>query len=165
MRESKSRKQEKATEQLAALNELHELIKPGDTIYTILRHVSRSGMSRVIDAFIQTEDGPFPVGWLMARAGGLKFDRDRGGVVMGGCGMDMGFELVYETSRRMFRAGFGCVGEKCPSNDHFNGDRDYRPHMDDTPQTAEEVGTDIPRQRAYRHWHQDGGYALRQRWV
>jgi hypothetical protein len=29
-----------------ALKRLHELIKPGDTVYTSVKHVSRSGMSR-----------------------------------------------------------------------------------------------------------------------
>jgi hypothetical protein len=25
--------------------------------------------------------------------------------------------------------GWTCIGEKCPSNDHFNGDRNYEPHL------------------------------------
>ena len=33
-----------------AIANLREILKPGDTVYTILRHVSKSGMSRVIDA-------------------------------------------------------------------------------------------------------------------
>lgn len=161
----KSQKQEKKEQQQAALARLHELVKPGDTVYTILRHVSRSGMQRVIDAVILTEDGPFNAGYLFARILGARFDRDRSGVVIGGCGMDMGFHLVYSASSKLYRAGFGCIGEKCPGNDHSNGDRDYGPHVDDCPQSAGEVGTDIPRQRSYRHWHKDGGYALTQRWL
>ena len=31
--------------------DLREIIKPGDTIYTIVRHVSRSGMYRSISLF------------------------------------------------------------------------------------------------------------------
>jgi hypothetical protein len=42
----------KQAEQADAVAELHKLLKPGDTVYTILRHVSSSGMSRVIDLAI-----------------------------------------------------------------------------------------------------------------
>lgn len=40
-------------EKQEALEHLRSIIKPGDTVYTILlRHVSRSGMIRVIDPLI-----------------------------------------------------------------------------------------------------------------
>ncbi len=133
-----------------AVDRLHEWVKPGDTLYTILRHVSRSGMSRIIDVvgIDREETGPdgspriWAFGWNVAKALRLPFDRDRDGVKISGCGMDMGFEVVYLLGRTLYPEGFECVGEGCPSNDHSNGDRDYSPHT-----------------------HADGGYALRQRWL
>ena len=119
-----------------------KLVKPGDTVYTILRHVSRSGMQRVIDLIVLTEDGPQSIAHQTAVLTDTPLDRDRWGVKARGAGMDMGFHIVYELSHQLFPQGFDCIGEHCPSNDHSNGDRDYTPHQ-----------------------HKDGGYALLQRWM
>lgn len=162
-----------------AIDRLREWIKPGDTVHTLLKSVSRSGMSRVIQVVkIQcrydvdecgenTEAVPeiLYLGYNVAEACNFRYDREREGVKIGGCGMDMGFAIVYDLGRVLYGSGFGCIGEGCPSNDHSNGDRDYRPHVDDCPQDSSEVGTDIPRLRSYRHWHKDGGYSLKQRWL
>ena len=141
-------KQQKA-EQAEALEQLRGLFPPGNTVHTILRHVSRSGMSRAISVVV-TEDGePRDVSWLVARAGLGKFDRQHDGVKIGGCGMDMGFALVYDLSRTLNPDGFGCIGKGCPSNDHANGDPlGYKKHT-----------------KRAKHWHSDGGYALPQRWL
>jgi hypothetical protein len=141
-----------------AIAQLRGLLHPGDTVQTILRHVSRSGMSRSISPVIGGED----VSYLVAPACGLSFDRKHGGVRMGGGGMDMGFALVYDLSRTLWPDGFGCVGATrnntylCPSNDHSNGDQDYTPHGKPGP---------LPGHRSEQHWHSDGGYALRHRWL
>lgn len=39
---------------------------------------------------------------------------------MNGCGMDMGFSLVYDLGRVLFRDNFRCIGKGCPSSDHDN---------------------------------------------
>jgi len=126
-----------------AIAKLREMLKPGDEIRTVLRHVSRSGMSRSISTIIDGEDWTY----FTARALGLTIDQRNGGAKVGGCGMDMGFHLVYELSYKLFPDGFTCTGRDshpnpCPSNDHSNGDRDYTPHQ-----------------------HKSGGYALRHRWL
>lgn len=137
------------------LEYLHEYLKPGDTAYTILRHVSRSGMQRSISVLVMTENGkPYDVSLLLVRVGLGRFDHHHDGVKVDGCGMDMGFHLVYNLSYTMFPNGFGCVGEGCPSNDHFNGDRDYTPDMSGKSTSSQA-----------KHWHKDGGYALLQRWL
>jgi macrodomain Ter protein organizer (MatP/YcbG family) len=129
-------------ERQQAIDWLREQLKPGDTVSTILRHVSRSGMQRRISCIINTENGPFDADYWVSKAIGVRL-HEKGGIVMGGCGMDMGFHLVYMLSHRLWPDGFDCVGDKrCRSNDHFNGDRNYTPHR-----------------------HQDGGYALSQRWL
>lgn len=165
----------KQREAQEAIERMREWVKPGDVLYTILRHVSRSGMSRSISVLkVDHEDAGriYDLDYNVARALGARIDRDRGGVKVGGAGMDMGFHLVYSLSRTLFPDGFECVGEggnycrvhgriepctscptcgngmlverrqSCPSNDHSNGDRNYTPHM-----------------------HGDGGYALVQRWL
>lgn len=42
----------KQQESEQALERLREMIKPGDTIYTILRHRAKSGMYRAIDLYL-----------------------------------------------------------------------------------------------------------------
>lgn len=131
-----------------AIDRLKQWIKPGDVIHTQLKSVSRSGMSRVIQVIKidcdpeRKEPDVLYLGYNVALAVEMKYDREREGVKVGGCGMDMGFHLVYELSHALFKDGFNCVGEGCPANDHTNGDRDYTPHR-----------------------HSDPGYALKQRWI
>lgn len=135
---------EKQAEKEYALNYLHEQLKPGDTIYTVLRHVSKSGMSRSIQLLISRKSSLIDITWYAARALDDKIDQNYGGIKIGGCGMDMGFALVYNLSRKMFPNGYQCAGEGCPANDHHNHpypDRDGKMH------------------------HADGGYALNQRWI
>lgn len=140
------------------LNKLREIVKPGDTLWTCVRSAARSGLSRKITVHKIGEDGEVYdwSGWV-ANALGLR--RDDTGIIVTGCGMDMGFWLIYELSARMWPNGHGCIGEGCPSNDHNNGDRDYTPHGNGMAPHRREVtiGAD--------HWHRDSGYALRQRWL
>lgn len=138
-------------EQEEAREVLREILKPGDTVYTVLRHVSRSGMMRAIDAYVIEDDSPRWISTYAARAAGYKYSRKYEAIEMGGCGMDMGFALVYGLSRALWPDGFGCIGQECPSNDHSNSDRDYT--------------VNLGRGIHANHWHQSGGYALRQRWM
>ena len=137
----------KEQERQEAVRELREILKPGDTVFTKIEHVSRSGMSRVISVFLIRENQRVYLDHRVGAACDYKMHRRYDGLTVGGCGMDMGFALVYDLSRVLFPDGFECIGEgadykgRCPSNDHSNGDRDFTPHH-----------------------HQDGGYALKQRW-
>lgn len=92
---------------------------------------------------------------------GGKYVQDAG-LAVSGCGMDMGFHVVSTLSAILFPDGFGCIGRPegdavmnangervwCPSNDHTNGDRDYRLYR-----------------QGRRHWHSSGDYALVHRWL
>lgn len=124
------------TGQAEAVERLRAILVPGVTVYTILRHVSRSGMQRTISLRLARPDGGFyDLDHNAALAIGARLDRDRGGIKMGGCGMDMGFELVYQLGRVMFPDGF-----KLAEGQHGrNGDKS---------------GFD-----------NDGGYAFRQVWL
>lgn len=137
-----------ANEQLEAINHLRSILKPGDTVYTILNNVSRSGMNRRISLCVGSGKDVTNITWYVAKAMGEPLKNRAGyvqdvGISVSGCGMDMGFDLVYNLSRILFRDGFDCTGEGCPSNDYSNGDRNYEPH---------------------KHTG-DGGYALKQRWL
>jgi hypothetical protein len=136
-----------------AIAKLRGILKPGDTVHTMLRHVSKSGMLRSISAIVvqpgdyrlEPGDTPEPVdiSWLVAQAIGESL-HNTGGVRMTGAGMDMGFSLVYTLSYVLYPKGFDCIGKGCPSNEHRGRDgEDYS---------------------STRH-HNEGGYALRHRWL
>jgi len=100
----------KQQERGEAVRELREILKPGDTVFVSLKHVSRSGMNRVIMPFIIRNNEPRYLGWTVAKATGRTYNRNHEGVNVGGCGMDMGFELVYTLSRYLFPEGFKVEG-------------------------------------------------------
>lgn len=157
-------KREKAERRESSLAVLHKMLPVGSTVFTVLKHVSRSRMMRRIAVIAIGKEGPLNVSGFVSAVLGLPLTDD-GAVKVTGCGMDMGYHVVHNLGYALFPAGHGCIGEGCPSNDHSNGDRDYRPHVDDTPQTSAEVGTDIPAKRAHRHYHTEGAYGLRHRWL
>jgi len=146
-------------ERAEAIAKLRELFPAGSTVYTINRHTSASGMSRSISVLVQDSDGPREVSYLVARALDYRIDQKRGGLVVGGCGMDMGFHVAHNLAATLYPEGFGCTGEKCPSNDHSNGDRDHTPHGHRGPNYV------LGDRDTLRHWHASGGYALRHRWL
>lgn len=116
-----------------AITHLRKILKPGDTVYTLLRSVSRSGMSRTMDVYcIRKGELVYLTGWVAQALGMNRRDHH---LQVSGCGMDMGFHVVYEIGRVLFPKGF-----KQPKGRHGrNGDTS---------------GFD-----------NDGGYALQQRWL
>lgn len=176
-----TKKAAQAAREAEARANLLKLLKPGDTVYTVLKHVSSSGMSRVIDLVIPvmvekneilpasakgfkvgvdayaipSDDrnalrafstgvvtafdaetvtisyqeahqapavvltwpreqvkfyrktkklGVRSISYLAADLPGYKWD-DRGGLKIGGCGMDMGFHAVYSLGSMMWPNG------------------------------------------------------------
>ena len=83
---------------------LRGMLKPGQTVFTILRHVSSSGMSRRISLVVPEGDG---IRCIDTLAADLLGDRvhDSGGIVVTKCGMDMGFHLVYNLGARLWPDG------------------------------------------------------------
>ena len=83
-------------ERAEAIARLHSYLKPGSTVRTSVLHVSRSGMQREIECLcVDPADHEIVnISWLVARAIGARVGKT-GGVVMGGCGMDMCFQTVY----------------------------------------------------------------------
>lgn len=152
-------KKEKEAQRLEAIEALKKMLQPGKRVYTQLEHVSSTGMSRRIRVYIPVKSEHEPDGmsirdisYWTAHAIGARWNSDRGSIVVGGCGMDMGYHVVYSLAstlwgRRSNGGGFECIGEHCPSNDHANGD------------ISREDGA------AQHYTHSDGGYALTHSWL
>lgn len=93
---------------------LLEWIKPGDTVYTILENVSRSGMQRQIRVILPNIDKDsgkvyfthpnYAVATVLDRSQAKMGNGD--GVICKGCGMDMGLDLVYQLSHVLFGDGY-----------------------------------------------------------
>ena len=116
-----------------AIDGLRKLIKPGDKIYTNLRHVTRS-YNRFFDVYIIRDNELRRITYSVAQAIGFTYNRNHEAI-----SASDKFEIVYHLSRALFADGFECIGEgdgyttRCPSNDHFNGDKDYTPHRHSDP--------------------------------
>jgi hypothetical protein len=100
-----------------ARTRLLELLKPGDKVYCILRHVSRSGMLQLISpvVFEKNEPGesgyPFHLDNPVAAVLGWPSKGTGEGIRVNGCGMDMGFHLVYSLSWVLFKDGYALKHE------------------------------------------------------
>ena len=137
-------------------------MQPGETVYTTLKHCSRSGMSRVIDLYIMRDNVPLRISWSVGTL--LEgYDLKHGGAKASGCGMDMGFHLVYELSRCLFPGGFGVIG--------YGGEASLYP-QGITP--ASKAQADHLRSKGVQFrgrngdtsgWDNDGGYALKHSWL
>ena len=146
------KRESKAFNEAVSTIRLLEKLKQGDTIYTILRHVSRSGMNRRISLLVGDGKAVTDISWDAAQAMGDPVKNRAGyvqdvGIEVSGCGMDMGFHLVYNLGRYLYPDGFECSGESCPSNDHFNDPKCKRSTFKGKMHTG------------------DGGYALQHRWL
>ena len=85
-----------------SLARLHEILKPGDTVHTIQRHVSRSGMMREISVIGPNNED---ITWHVMHVGGYRRSDKTGALRVSGCGMDMGFHVVYNLGRAMWPDG------------------------------------------------------------
>lgn len=137
-------------------------IKPGDTVYTICDHVSRSGMRRHIRVLVpytheaeryivarHTADTcpgrpcgsdcdhveyterrgtidfihpNYATAVLTGSSQAMRNGHRQDGIIVDGCGMDMGFSLVYSLSHTLYPE-YTCIGENCPSPEHGNNMR------------------------------------------
>lgn len=86
---------------------LLNMIKPGETVFTVLRHKSASGMQREIGLVlirigaVNCPDYVLHPNYSVSRLLGMRQGK-REGIVIGGCGMDMGWHLVSNLSRALY---------------------------------------------------------------
>ncbi|KKM62401.1 hypothetical protein LCGC14_1522170, partial [marine sediment metagenome] len=108
-------------------------------VYTRIKHVSRSGMMRAISAYVIIKNKPICLDWYIEKLTSFKRNKNHGGLTLSGCGMDMGFHLVYSFSSVLYPKGF-----RSSRRNRFNGMK--------------------PTDKGY-NWDNDGGYRLDQTWM
>lgn len=100
-------KQQREQERQQAIERLRALIQPGDTVYTVLRHVSRSGMQRQLSVYAIGEDRrPIYLTAYVARAIGAPLKRGYNDTITrNGCGYDAGHDTVHHLAYVLFGDG------------------------------------------------------------
>lgn len=104
------------------LEQLRKWFPKGSTVYTILRHVSRSGMQRQISVVCLTQSDNDPSrpkedrngivdlhpNWSVSQVLGYRLNKGgaHDAIVVNGCGMDMGFEIAYNLSHALYGDGY-----------------------------------------------------------
>lgn len=75
---------------------LREILNPGDTVFTILRHSLSSGMTRHVSVIVgECRD----ITHYVAHALDMRRSGKTGGIVVSGYGSDVGFDLIYDLQR------------------------------------------------------------------
>lgn len=101
------------TEAKDQLEKLRKWFPRGSTVYTILRHVSRSGMQRQISVVCISADSDGKItdlhpNWSISQLVGYRLNK--GGahdtLIVNGCGMDMGFDIAYNLSAKLYGDGY-----------------------------------------------------------
>lgn len=88
------------------LDQLREWMPKGSTVYTILRHVSRSGMRRSIGLVVFKDGYALHPNYRTCEVLGRRQSKDDDGVICDGGGMDMGFDLVYSLAHKLYGDGY-----------------------------------------------------------
>lgn len=160
MTATKAKKPTKAeAERQEAIEWLRNVLKPGDKIDVIIRRVSASGMTRLMDFYLFDKgcERRYLTGMIATACG---YKRKDSHLKVEGCGMDMGFSVVYNLSRVMFPAGFGVMGH----ND--------KKKVRQRPKYREDIASMKKRGFKFRGrngdtsgWDKDGGYGLEHRYL
>ena len=95
----------KETEKKEAIEYIKKHIKKGDTLYTKIVKVSPSGMSRQITVLDIKDNTPSYWSYYVSKILGYTL-KDNGAIFVKGCGMDMGFHVVYSLSKTLFNDGY-----------------------------------------------------------
>ena len=92
------------------MNEIKETlksqIKKGDTVHTIVRKVSPSGMYRHISVHAIKDNEVNYLSFHVANVLKWTYKDKTNSVGVGGCGMDMGFHLVYTLASVLYNDGY-----------------------------------------------------------
>ena len=89
-------------DQIHSLEQLRQWLPKGTRVFTVLRAVSRSGMSREVSVVVWQPgvERPIHPNHHVCQVLGLRRGKNDGVVIQGG-GMDMGFHLVYELAHAL----------------------------------------------------------------
>ena len=105
-------KKEKEQGKAESIEHLRQILKPGDTVFTKLEHISRSGMMRHISCYVpaveKSRDGERltinDISGYVADAIGYNHT-DEWHIKVNGCGFDAAFDVVYALGRALFPSG------------------------------------------------------------
>ena len=155
-----TKQNEKAKAKAEAIAQLRKWIKPGDTVYTIVDHVSRSGMSRDIRVVLLKGGEALHPNYSVSIALGYPRAARGDGMRVGGCGMDMGFHLVHSLGYALFgleaSEGVGAKANKLRK-------AIYEAY---TPYWHQGGKKEVPDwTKPGREWFAGAGYALKHRWL
>ena len=78
----------------------------GSTVYLVVRQVSRSGMYRHISVHGIKDNKVYHYSYHVAKVLKWAYKDKTNAVGVGGCGMDMGFHLVYTLSSVLYDDGY-----------------------------------------------------------
>ena len=84
---------------------LKEWFPKGSTAHTSIRHVNPKGTSRHIKVFAISGERIQNVSYYVSKLLNWKLTKNDG-VFVSGCGMDMGFHLVYTLSSILYKDGY-----------------------------------------------------------
>ncbi len=134
-------------------HELRERFRPGSTAGTALRHVSRSGMRRAINVYDLTDAAAY-LSPRVAVAADLDWSDRYEAITVDGCGMDMGFSIVYSLSGALY--GYASDGRT----------RRMQPAVPLTPTERRRLTAWRKQERdRYHGANTSGAYAISQRWI
>ena len=98
---NKLTKKEKLDNYYYAETKLNELLNRKQEIYSIIRHVSQSGMTRHISFFIIHNNEIWHIDNLISDYLDYRPNKRYDALVVGGCGMDMAFSVVNNLQETM----------------------------------------------------------------
>ena len=87
--------------------QLKKLFPKGSTAFTSVTKVAPSGMSRHIQVFKAhgVDEMRFPT-YMIAEYLDMRYKDETQSIFVGGCGMDMGFHLIYRLSSKLYDDGY-----------------------------------------------------------
>jgi len=117
---------------------LKKLFTVNKIIYCKLDHVSQSGMTRHISFYVARKNRIIDISLHISNVTKHKRSKN-GGLIVGGCGMDVGFAVVYNLGYCLYPKGF-----RSSERNRCNGMK--------------------PTDKGY-NWDKDGGYRLKHSWL
>lgn len=95
-----------SAEREEAIAYLKARLHPGLILYTCLRSVSSTGMSRTLDLYYVSGEEILRITWSAALALELTYDQRTETLRVQGCGVDVGFDVTYRLSNLLHGDGY-----------------------------------------------------------
>lgn len=142
--------------------ELRKVYPVGALVQTQCLHVSASGMTRRISVLACVDGQVRRMDEQIGLVIGSRIS-DSGGLIIGGCGMDMGFSIAYSLGRALYPQGFGTMPRDTATLKILKKAR---------PATRKQAANMVAKGVAFSGrngdssgWDNDGGYALNHQWI